>query len=60
MEEEKEKHRRERGEWERERDTMREVISQLTDGMREKCEKMEMIEGRRKVGLTFDPQNLTA
>lgn len=56
MEKEKESRGRERGEWERERDTMREAISQLRDSMRENCEKMEKMEGRHKVCLSFDPQ----
>lgn len=57
MEKEKENRRRERGEWERDRDTMREAILQLRNSMRENCEKMEMMEGRHKVCLTFDSLN---
>uniref|UniRef100_H3C1W6 Calcium binding and coiled-coil domain 1b n=1 Tax=Tetraodon nigroviridis TaxID=99883 RepID=H3C1W6_TETNG len=32
---------------------MREVISQLTDGMKEKCEKVEEMEGRHKIVFVF-------
>lgn len=58
VEKEKEQRSRERGEWEQERDTMREAIAQLRDSMRENCEKMAKMEGRHKVCLTFDPQDL--
>lgn len=55
VEKEKENSRRARGEWERERDAMREVISKLRDGMRENYEKLKKME----VCLTFDPQSST-
>lgn len=58
MEREKEKGRRARGEWERERDAMREVITELRDSMRENYEKMKKMEGKHKVCPTFDLQNL--
>lgn len=58
MEREKENGRRARGEWERERDAMREVISELRDSVRENYERMKKMEGKHKVCLTFDPQNL--
>lgn len=53
---EKENGRRARGEWERERDAMREVISKLRDSMRENSEKLKKMEGKHKVWLTFNPQ----
>lgn len=59
VEKEKENSRRARGEWERERDAMREVISKLRDGLRENYEKLKKIEGKHEVCLTFDPQRTT-
>lgn len=59
VEKEKENSRRARGEWERERDAMREVISKLRDGMRENYEKLKKMEGKHEVCLTFDPQSPT-
>lgn len=58
-EKEKESSRRARGEWERERDAMREAISKLRDGMRENHEKLKKMEGKHEVGVTFDPQSTT-
>lgn len=57
VDKEKENSRRARGEWERERDTMREVISKLRDGMRENYEKLKKMEGTHEVCLTFGPQS---